>query len=46
MIRDVKQLLIFRLSNFFIVLIFVFQKLIIVTEIVLGDDTQFARCYA
>jgi len=30
--------LIFRLSNFFIVLVFIFQKSIIVNEIALGDE--------
>jgi len=32
---------IFNYPFFYIVLIFVFQKLIIVTEIALGDDDQF-----
>jgi len=44
-VRDVNQF-IFRLSNFFIVLVFVFQKSIIITEIALGDNDQFARRYA
>jgi len=43
---DVNRLLIFRLSIFFIVLFFVFKKLINVTEIALGDDDLFVRCYA
>jgi len=43
---DVNPLLILRLSNFIIVLVFVFQKSIIVTEIALGDDDLFARRYA
>jgi len=34
----------FSIINFFIVL--VFQKSIIITEIALGNDAQFARCYA
>jgi len=45
-IRDVNRLLIFRLLNFFIVLVFFFRKSIIATEIALGSDDQFARHYA
>jgi len=44
--KDVNRLLIFRLSNFFIVLVFIFQKSIIVTEIALGNAAQFPRRYA
>jgi len=35
----------FSIIEFFIVLVFGFQKSIIVTEIALGNDAQFARCY-
>jgi len=38
--------MIYDLSNSFIVLVFIFKKSIIVTEIALGDDDQVTRSYA
>jgi len=36
----------FSIIKFCIVVVFIFQKSIIATEIALSDDAQFARCCA